>query len=143
MGRLEIMRLKKEKARSNFKIFLELSKPNILSLVLVATFLGYYLGNMGLGSIEVLTFTLIGTAMTAAGSGALNHYLEREADGYMSRTQNRPLPAKLISPNSALIYGIVMTIFGSILLVLKVNTLTGFLALLTAFLYILVYTPLK
>ena len=115
MGRLEIMRLKKEKARSNFKIFLELSKPNILSLVLVATFLGYYLGNMGLGSIEVLTFTLIGTAMTAAGSGALNHYLEREADGYMSRTQNRPLPAKLISPNSALIYGIVMTIFGSIL----------------------------
>ena len=77
MDRLEIMRLKKEKARSHFKIFLELSKPNILSLVLVATFLGYYLGNMGIGSIDVLIFTLIGTAMTAAGSGALNHYLER------------------------------------------------------------------
>ena len=143
MDRLEIMRLKKEKARSHFKIFLELSKPNILSLVLVATFLGYYLGNMGIGPIDVLIFTLIGTAMTAAGSGALNHYLERDADGYMLRTQNRPLPAKLISPLLALIYGIGMTIGGSILLVLKVNILTGFLALLTAFLYILVYTPLK
>ena len=137
------MRLKKEKARSLFRIFIELSKPNILSLVLVATFLGYYLGNMGIGSIEILLYTLIGTAMTAAGSGTLNHYLEREADGYMVRTQNRPLPAKLISPYVALIYGILMTIGGSILLLLKVNMLTGFLALLTAFLYALVYTPLK
>ena len=106
MDRLEIMRLKKEKARSLFRIFMELSKPNILSLVLVATFLGYYLGNMGIGSIEILLYTLIGTAMTAAGSGTLNHYLEREADGYMVRTQNRPLPAKLISPYVALIYGL-------------------------------------
>ena len=137
------MRLKKEKARSLFRIFMELSKPNILSLVLVVTFLGYYLGNMGIGSIEILLYTLIGTAMTAAGSGTLNHYLERESDGYMARTQNRPLPAKLISPYVALIYGILMTIGGSILLLLKVNMLTGFLALLTAFLYALVYTPLK
>ena len=143
MDRLEIMRLKKEKARSLFRIFMELSKPNILSLVLVVTFLGYYLGNMGIGSIEILLYTLIGTAMTAAGSGTLNHYLERESDGYMARTQNRPLPAKLISPYVALIYGILMTIGGSILLLLKVNMLTGFLALLTAFLYALVYTPLK
>ena len=66
------MKLQKEKAKSLISIFLELSKPNILSLVLVATFLGYYLGNLGLGSIDILLYTLLGTSMTAAGSGALN-----------------------------------------------------------------------
>ena len=110
---------------------------------MVATILGYYLGNLGLGSIDILLYTLLGTSMTAAGSGALNHYLEREADSYMTRTKNRPLPAKLISPTKVLIFGIVMVIIGTILLLLKVNMLTGFLALLTAFLYTLVYTPLK
>ena len=137
------MKLHKEKAKSVLHIFFELSKPNILSLVLVATFLGYYLGNLGMGSIEILFYTLLGTSMTASGSGALNHYLERDADAYMTRTKNRPLPAKLISPIKVLIIGICMVVIGTVLLLVKVNMLTGFLALLTAFLYTLVYTPLK
>ena len=137
------MILHKEKAKSVLHIFFELSKPNILSLVLVATFLGYYLGNLGVGSIEILFYTLLGTSMTASGSGALNHYLERDADAYMTRTKNRPLPAKLISPIKVLIFGICMVVIGTVLLLVKVNMLTGFLALLTAFLYTLVYTPLK
>ncbi len=137
------MKLQKEKAKSVLNIFFELSKPNILSLVLVATFLGYYLGNLGMGSIEILFYTLLGTSMTASGSGALNHYLERDADAYMTRTKNRPLPAKLISPIKVLIFGICMVVIGTVLLLIKVNMLTGFLALLTAFLYTLVYTPLK
>ena len=68
------MKFEKQKAKSMLSVYLELSKLNILSLVLVATFLGYYLGNMGIGSWEKLLFTLLGTALTAAGSGALNHY---------------------------------------------------------------------
>ena len=115
------MKLHKEKAKSVLHIFFELSKPNILSLVLVATFLGYYLGNLGMGSIEILFYTLLGTSMTASGSGALNHYLERDADAYMTRTKNRPLPAKLISPIIVLIFGIAMVIIGTVLLLIKVN----------------------
>ena len=137
------MKFEKQKAKSMLNIYLELSKLNILSLVLVATFLGYYLGNMGIGSWEKLLFTLLGTSLTAAGSGALNHYQEREPDSLMKRTKNRPLPAGLISPIHVLLYGVLMVISGSILLVWKVNFLTGFLSLLTAFLYVIVYTPLK
>jgi protoheme IX farnesyltransferase len=81
--------------------------------------------------------------LTAAGSGALNHYVERNPDKYMERTKNRPLPAGLISPLHVIIYGVFMTIGGSLLLVFKINLLTGFLSLLTAFLYVIVYTPLK
>jgi len=137
------LKFKKQKAKSLLSIYLELSKLNILSLVLVATLLGYFLGNMGWGSWERLFFTLLGTSLTAAGSGAFNHLIERVPDGLMERTKNRPLPAELISPIHVLLFGITMAISGIVLLVWKVNMLTGFLSLLTAFLYITIYTPLK
>ena len=137
------MKFKKQKASSIFRVYLELSKLNILSLVLVATFLGYYIGNNGVGELSRLIYTLLGTSLTAAGSGALNHYVERNPDKYMERTKNRPLPAGLISPLHVIIYGVFMIIGGSLLLVFKINLLTGFLSLLTAFLYVIVYTPLK
>ena len=137
------MKFKKQKATSIFRVYLELSKLNILSLVLVATFLGYYIGNNGVGELSRLIYTLLGTSLTAAGSGALNHYVERNPDKYMERTKNRPLPAGLISPLHVIMYGVFMTIGGSLLLVFKINLLTGFLSLLTAFLYVIVYTPLK
>ena len=137
------LKFQKQQAKSLISIYLELSKLNILSLVLVATLLGYYLGNMGIGSWDKLVFTLLGTSLTAAGSGALNHYLEREPDKLMERTKNRPLPAGLISPIHVILYGLFMVMAGSLLLVWQVNILTGILSLLTAFLYIMVYTPLK
>ena len=137
------MKIKKEIAKSRLSIYAELSKLNILSLVLIATILGYYLGSSGLISWKRLFITLLGTALTASGSGALNHYLERETDKFMVRTKNRPLPAGLIKPAEVMNYGVLMVLAGIMILVIQVNMLTGFIALLTAFLYIVVYTPLK
>ena len=137
------MKIKKEIAKSRLSIYAELSKLNILSLVLIATILGYYLGTPGLISWKRLFITLLGTALTASGSGALNHYLERETDKFMVRTKNRPLPAGLIKPAEVMNYGVLMVLAGIMILVIQVNMLTGFIALLTAFLYIVVYTPLK
>ena len=137
------MKIKKEIAKSRLSIYAELSKLNILSLVLIATILGYYLGTSGLISLKHLFTTLLGTALTASGSGALNHYLERETDKFMVRTKNRPLPAGLIKPAEVMNYGVLMVLAGIMILVIQVNMLTGFIALLTAFLYIVVYTPLK
>ena len=137
------MKIKKEIAKSRLSIYAELSKLNILSLVLIATILGYYLGTSGLISWKRLFITLLGTALTASGSGALNHYLERETDKFMVRTKNRPLPAGLIKPAEVMNYGVLMVLAGIMILVIQINMLTGFIALLTAFLYIVVYTPLK
>jgi len=61
----------------------------------------------------------------------------------MRRTCNRPIPAGLVSPLSALAYGVYCVLGGVLLLLWQVNLLTAFLALLTSFLYVLVYTPLK
>ena len=137
------MKLSKPTAISLSSKIAELSKLNILSLVLVATFLGFYLGSNGEMEYNKLLITLLGTALTAAGSGSLNHYLERDADKKMDRTRNRPLPSGTLTPLFAVLYGMALVVVGSVTLAYFVNLLTGFLSLLTAFLYIVVYTPLK
>jgi protoheme IX farnesyltransferase len=125
------------------KGYIELTKPSIGNLILISTGLGFYFGDPGLNRPWVLLFTLMGAGLTCAGSGALNHYLERDSDALMNRTKNRPIPTGLISPTNALIFGISLILIGLIILCLKVNLLTAFLSLLTAFLYIVVYTPMK
>ena len=137
------MKLSKPPAISLSSKIAEISKLNILSLVLVATFLGFYLGSNGEMEYNQLLLTLLGTALTAAGSGSLNHYLERDADKKMDRTRNRPLPSGTLTPLFAVLYGMALVVVGSVTLAYFVNLFTGFLSLLTAFLYRVVYTPLK
>jgi protoheme IX farnesyltransferase len=123
--------------------YIDLMKPNILIMVLITTILGYFLGADGKILWNNLTWMLIGTTFSAGGSGVLNQYLERDQDKIMNRTCNRPIPSGIISPQNALIFGIIIVIVGTIILVVKTNLLTGFLSLLTAFMYVLIYTPMK
>ena len=125
------------------RAYIELIKPSILTMVLITTLLGYYLGNEGVMSWIRLIWTLLGTSLSAGGAGALNQYLERDQDKLMERTWNRPIPSGIIQPQNALLFGISAVIMGSVILVMKINTLTGFLSLLTAFMYVLIYTPMK
>ena len=121
----------------------ELTKPRIVAMVLVATALGFHLGGQGGADLALLGLTLLGTALTASGSGVLNHYLERDVDALMRRTRSRPLPAGDLQPSTALSLGFLLILGGQIVLVLGVNLLTAWLGLLTAFLYVVIYTPLK
>ena len=123
--------------------YIELVKPRILSMVLVTTTIGYFLAAKGIHPLGALFLTLLGVGCATGGSAALNNYLEREVDSKMMRTRDRALPAGLIQPTHALAYGISLVLLGLFLLVWAVNLLTGFLVLLAAFLYVLVYTPMK
>lgn len=123
--------------------YITLMKPRILVMVLVTTVLGFFLGGRGISSYPLLFATLFGTALSCGGAGVLNQYLERDADLLMKRTKRRPIPSGQVSPANALVFGIILVLSGTVFLVAQVNLLTGFLALLTAFLYVLVYTPLK
>jgi len=123
--------------------FVELAKPRITALVLVTTAFGFFLGGRGIHSGSLLLWTLLGTALTAAGSAALNHYFERGVDAEMLRTRDRPLPSGRMKPTVAMAYGLLLLAIGLGVLVQQVNLLTAFLALSTAFLYVVVYTPLK
>lgn len=123
--------------------YFSLSKPRIVTMVLVTTAWGFYLGAGGFSPLGPLLWTLFGTALSCAGAGILNNYLERDSDARMKRTSRRPLVLGTIEPLQALMVGLAFVLGGTVMLVAFVNLLTGFLALLTAFLYTLVYTPLK
>ena len=125
------------------RLYLELTKPRILVMVLVTTTLGFLLGSPYHGSFASLLLTLLGVGGATGGAAVLNNYLERDLDAKMVRTRRRALPAGLIEPHRALTFGVTLVLAGVLLLATAENLLAGFLVLLAAFLYVLVYTPLK
>jgi protoheme IX farnesyltransferase len=121
---------------------IRLTKPRITGLV-IATFGGaLWLAPGTLPRWRVI-MTLIGTALVVAASNTLNMYLERDADGLMARTRDRPLPRHRLSPESALAFGVALVCAALPLLFLAGNALTGILAGLAFFSYVAVYTPMK
>lgn len=126
------------------KKYLEITKPRILLMVLITTAIGFFLGTgEATFNTKLFFWTLLGTALTAAGAGALNSAVERDPDSKMDRTRFRPIPQKIISPVVGMLFGLSLTLLGVGILQIHVNLLTAFLSLLTVFLYVLVYTPLK
>lgn len=131
--------------------YLELTKPRITWLILVSTGVGYFFGLPGHGLWEPfshawnwrLFHTLLGVALMASGTAALNEWYEREADGKMRRTHRRPIPAGKIKPRSALLFGIAISLLGFIELMLLVNLPAALLGLTTLILYLCLYTPMK
>jgi protoheme IX farnesyltransferase len=86
---------------------------------------------------------LIGTALASGGASALNQYMERDVDGLMKRTQDRPLPQGRLRPRDVLMYGTLVSIAGVVYLMLWVNLLTAGVAAFTILSYLLIYTPSK
>lgn len=122
--------------------YLDLSKSRIVLMVLITTAAGFLFAP---GSVDPLLMlhTLVGTALVAAGTNALNQYVERGHDAKMLRTRTRPLPAGRITPRAALVFSSAIAVIGTLYLGLTVNWLTATLGAFTLTSYIFVYTPLK
>ena len=123
--------------------YVELTKPNVTSLILMSTAVGFYLGTVHSIDIPLLIHTLIGTTLVASGTAALNEFWERDIDAKMWRTRDRPLPAGRMLPWKALCFGIALSLGGVVYLALLTNYLASFLAALTLASYLFLYTPLK
>ena len=124
----------------------ELFKVKVVGLVLVTGWGGFYLGSMqsGISSFQGgLLDTLLGIGLVSAGAGALNEALERKTDARMRRTADRPLAAGRFSLPQGILAGLGAIGLGAVWLALRTNLLTVALALLTAFTYVAIYTPLK
>jgi len=112
-------------------------------MVVVTTMVGYYLGSSGPTDQFRLLSTLIGTALAAAGTLALNQFLERDVDARMERTRVRPLPDGRLQPREALAFGTTITIAGLVYLLLAAGALAALVTAATVALYLFAYTPLK
>ena len=120
--------------------YLALTKPPIISLLLITAIGGMFLAAEGIPCLQTLALVCVGGALGAAGANAINHFLDQDIDAMMSRTVRRPVASKRIAPISALIFGIALNIGAFFVLTYWVNLLSASLTLSATLFYILVYT---
>jgi len=121
--------------------YVTLTKPRIMTLLLLTGFCGMVAGAHGLPSWDVAVGAMVGLALACGGASAINHVLDRDIDRLMGeRTRRRPVAADRVPPAYALEFGLALSAFSFALLASTVNLLTAALALVGNLFYVLVYT---
>ena len=129
--------------REKLAAYLELTKPRIAFMLVLTSAAGFYLGSYQGFNFIVFINSMVGITLLAFGVATLNQYIERKTDMLMERTAKRPLPTNRITPNEALIFGILQCSVAELYLLFLVNGLTAGLGLIVIVGYVFLYTPLK
>jgi protoheme IX farnesyltransferase len=127
-------------AATTLRDVIALTKPAIMSLLLVTALGGMFLAAGGVPPFHLVVATMLGGAFASGGASALNHYFDRDLDERMRRTSRRPLPGHRVSPRVAIGVGVVLNVLAFLLLATLANLLAALLALSGTLVYILVYT---
>ncbi len=124
----------------------ELFKVRVTSMVVVTAWAGFYLGSVrsGITSIQWgLLESLLGIGLVSCGASVMNQVIERKTDARMLRTARRPLAAGRFGVLHGMALGMACFAAGALVLAWFTNPATVVLTLLTGFLYVAIYTPLK
>ncbi len=127
---------------ATIRTYLELTKLRIVLLLLFTTLTAMIIAADGIPHLALLLPTLVGGALSAAGASVINQYIDRDMDARMSRTSRRPIPSGRVEPINALIFGLSLIVWSTLILGLFVNWLTAGLALGGALYYVVIYTLL-
>ncbi len=128
-------------AAGAWRDYATLTKPRIMTLLLLTGACGMVVGARGLPSPLLFAETMVGLALACGGASALNHVLDADIDRVMGkRTKARPVAAGRLAPGRALEFGLTLSAFSFVLLASTVNVLTAALALAGNLFYVLVYT---
>ena len=130
-------------AQTRSMAYVALTKPDVSFLVVLTTLAGYGLAARGPLDWMRMLHAVFGTTLIAAGTSALNHYLERDSDARMRRTASRPLPSGVLQPLEVLLFGGSLILGGALYLWIATNALATTVAVAASACYLLVYTPLK
>jgi len=120
--------------------YVVMTKPAIISLLLVTTFGAMMIASRGFPAFSLVCWTLLGGALASGGAGAINHYLDRDIDTKMGRTKGRPVATGRVVPWKALTFGITLGVISFVQLTVTVNLLSAVLALSGLLFYVLIYT---
>jgi protoheme IX farnesyltransferase len=128
-------------ARASLRDYVTLTKPRIMSLLLLTGLSGMFVGARGAPAAWLIVVTMAGLALACGGASALNHVLDRDIDRLMGeRTRARPLAAERMPASRAFEFGLALSALSFVLLASAVNVLTATLALVGNLFYVLVYT---
>ena len=134
--------LEKPSLKKTFRTYLELTKLPIVLLLVFTTLVAMIVASPGALDPLVLIATLIGGAFSAAGASVINQYYDRDMDAKMTRTARRPIPSGRVEPINALLFGLALIIWSTLILGVFVNWLAAALALGGAVYYVVIYTIL-
>jgi len=121
----------------------ELTKPRLSLLSVFTASLGYLVREPLQADWSIFICLTLGTALAAAGAAALNQWMEKSEDAQMARTSSRPLPAGLVTPQFAVLFGTILSSIGLYILWVGTNPWATTLTLATLVVYLLLYTPMK
>ncbi len=122
--------------------YIKLTSPGITLLVMLTGFTGMFLAQnyTGGGNLPLFLWGLLGLWLASAGAITLNNYYDRDIDGLMERTKNRPIPSGRVRPEMALLFGIILLALSLSIFFIFVNTLSAILVTISAFIYSFLYT---
>jgi len=127
-------------ARGTWRDYLELTKPRVVSLIMLTSVVGSLLASPALPRLDTLLFANLGIALSAGSAAAINHVLDRSIDARMGRTRLRPLPTGQLDHVQALLFALALGVASMLLLVFAVNVLTALLTFASLIGYAVIYT---
>jgi len=120
--------------------YVGLTKPRVIELLLLTTVPVMFFAARGVPPLGLVLATVVGGALSAGSASALNCVYDRDIDEQMRRTRRRALPRHIVSPRSATVFGVVLGVLATAVLLVWVNALSAVLALAAEAFYLVVYT---
>ncbi|MFA5493207.1 MAG: heme o synthase [Porticoccaceae bacterium] len=126
--------------KASWRDYLELTKPNVVALMILTALIGMFLAVPGMVPLDALIWGNLGIALCAGSAATVNHLVDRHIDTKMARTFNRPVATGRVDPTHAMLFAGLLGIAGMAVLVLFVNLLTAWLTLASLVGYAVIYT---
>ena len=137
---LELEQSQLERSSASWRDYYEMTKPNVVLLLLLTALVGMCLSMPGWLPWQNLLAGLFGIGALSSAAAVVNHVVDRKIDSQMARTYNRPLPKGKVGPYRAMVFALALAVVGMLVLMLWVNTLTALLTFASLVGYAFVYT---
>ncbi|WP_461521977.1 heme o synthase [Porticoccus sp.] len=126
--------------KASWRDYLELTKPNVVALMILTTVIGMFLAVPGMVPVDVLILGNLGIALCAGAAAVVNHVVDRRIDTIMARTFNRPVAKGRVEPVQAMVFAAVLGLVGMAVLLIYINALTAWLTMASLLGYAVIYT---
>lgn len=120
--------------------FYELTKPNVVYLMLLTSAIGMFMATPGVVPLDILIFGNLGIGLCSASGAVVNHLVDQRIDIIMARTHNRPIAQGRVNSRQAAIFATVLGVTGMLVLLVLVNPLTAWLTLFSLVGYAGIYS---
>lgn len=126
--------------KASWRDYLELTKPNVVALMILTALIGMFLAVPGMVPVDVLIWGNLGIALCAGSAATVNHLVDRVVDTKMARTFNRPVATGRVEPVNAILFATLLGVAGMAILLVFINALTAWLTLASLVGYAVIYT---